>query len=370
MLILLLLAVVFLAYTNGANDNIKGVASLLGSRALSYRTALVWATLTTFAGSVTAIVLAQELLRRFTGNGLVPTTLGSTEPFLIAVAAAAGATVLFATLAGLPISTTHALTGAMVGAGWVAVGSQVNLAVLTSSFVLPLLLSPIAAAGAGALFYFGLHALRVKCGIGKELCVCIGDEEQIAGVAGQGPGALALSRGAITTLSVANTETCRERYTGALWLIGSNRIVDVLHVLSGGLVGFARGLNDTPKMAALLVLVPLGGTAPALIVVALAIAVGGLLNSRRVAATMSYRITKIGQGQGFAANVATGTLVTMASVFGLPMSTTHVSVGALFGIGVLTRQADLSVVRNIVLSWTATLPIGAVFAAAVYMLVS
>jgi PiT family inorganic phosphate transporter len=72
MTLLLLTAVCFLAYANGANDNFKGVASLFGSGTLRYRTAIAWATASTFAGSVAAILLAETLLKRFAGKGLVP----------------------------------------------------------------------------------------------------------------------------------------------------------------------------------------------------------------------------------------------------------------------------------------------------------
>ena len=75
MMILLLIAVCFLAYSNGANDNFKGVASLLGSKTTGYRTAISWATVCTFAGSVAAIFLAQSLLTKFSGKGLVPDSL-------------------------------------------------------------------------------------------------------------------------------------------------------------------------------------------------------------------------------------------------------------------------------------------------------
>ena len=115
---LLLLSVCFLAYSNGANDNFKGVASLFGSRTTGYPTAITWATVTTFAGSVAAIFLAQALLKKFSGKGLVPDALAGSDYFLLAVAAGAGATVILATFTGFPISTTHALMGAMVGSGW------------------------------------------------------------------------------------------------------------------------------------------------------------------------------------------------------------------------------------------------------------
>ncbi len=168
MTILLLLAVCFLAYSNGANDNFKGVASLFGSKTTGYRTAIGWATVCTFAGSVAAIFLAQSLLMKFSGKGLVPNSLVGSEYFLLAVAVGAGITVILATLTGFPISTTHALTGAMVGSGWVAVGSQVNLGVLGKAFFMPLLLSPLLAVALGALLYLMFRWSRLRLGITKE----------------------------------------------------------------------------------------------------------------------------------------------------------------------------------------------------------
>src|SRR6476659_7551061 len=144
-LIALLLAACFLAWSNGANDNFKGVASLYGCRAATYRTAITWATITTFAGSIASIFLAQALLKRFSGKGLVPDSFVSSEAFLLAVVVGAAVTVIAATRFGFPISTTHALTGAIVGCGLVAVGMGVNFAALGKGFVLPLLLSPVLA---------------------------------------------------------------------------------------------------------------------------------------------------------------------------------------------------------------------------------
>jgi PiT family inorganic phosphate transporter len=107
-----------------------------------------------------------------------------------------------------------------------------------------------------------------------------------------------------------------------------------------------------------------------LLAVAVAIAVGGLLNAKKVAETMSHKITGMNPGQGFSANLATALLVTTASVHGLPVSTTHVSVGALLGIGITTRQAKWKSVLGVLLSWVVTLPCAAVASALTYWLVS
>src|SRR5437867_1691744 len=138
MLALLLLAVLALAYANGANDNFKGVATLFGSGTCTYRTALAWATVTTLAGSLLALVLADGLVSAFKGKGLVPDAVTTQPTFLMAVACGAALTILVATYAGLPVSTTHALTGGLVGAGVFAAPGEVRFAALGQSFLLPL----------------------------------------------------------------------------------------------------------------------------------------------------------------------------------------------------------------------------------------
>ena len=370
MTILLFLAVCFLAYSNGANDNFKGVASLFGSKTVGYRTAILWATVSTFAGSVAAIFLAQSLLYRFSGKGLVPDVLTGSEPFLVAVALGAGGTVILATFTGFPVSTTHALMGAMVGGGWMAAGSQVHLAILVRAFLAPLLLSPLLAVALGAALYLAFRSLRLRLGVTKEWCICVGQEQQVVPMP-QPSSVLALEAAPpAVSACVGDRAECAERYAGRLWGIGLQQAMDMAHFLSAGVVSFARGLNDTPKMAALLLVLPALEERSSLVAVAIAVAAGGMLSARRVAETMSHKITGMNHGQGFSANLATGLLVTTASVFGLPVSTTHVSVGSLFGIGLTNRKADVRVVRNIVLSWFVTLPCAAVLGALVYWLTS
>lgn len=118
--VIVLIAVAGLAYANGANDNFKGVATLLGSGTTDYRRALAWATATTLLGSLTAASLARGLLRSFSGRGLVADALASDPRYVAAVALGAALTVLLATRIGMPVSTTHGLVGALVGAAWAA----------------------------------------------------------------------------------------------------------------------------------------------------------------------------------------------------------------------------------------------------------
>ncbi len=364
----LFLATCFLAYSNGANDNFKGVASLFGSRTCGYGTAISWATITTFAGSILSIILALTLLKKFSGKGIVPDQVAGSEYFLLAVAAGAGLTVILATLTGFPISTTHALTGAIIGCGLVAVGSQVNLAALGKGFVLPLLLSPVLAIAVAGLLYVIFHGIRVALGLKKEWCICLGEDERV--IAMPQPNSLLALRAAPlpSHLMVDAVEDCRERYGGNFLGFTSQQVVDAAHFLSAGTVSFARGLNDTPKIVALLLLWKALDIRWGFAAVAVTMAIGGLLNARKVAETMSKKITFMNHGQGFTANLTTAFLVALATVFGLPVSTTHVSVGSLFGIGLTTGEANYPMISAIVLSWLVTLPCAAILSGTTYWL--
>lgn len=364
-LVLLCGTVCFLAYANGANDNFKGVASLFGSGAASYRTALAWATLTTLAGSISALFLAQTLLIRFSGKGLVPDTLIHAPTFMLAVAGGAGSTVILATRLGFPVSTTHALLGAMAGAGLLVTGGDIGFAPLLKQFVLPLLLSPIMALLLAALLFRGVTAVRPSATAGDDgICLCL---EAVDDPAANAAGVVALNSPAFL---VDRRDDCRQNHAVPLVGIDTRRLMDALHFCSAGAVCFARGLNDTPKIAALLLLAP-GFDTPTIIgIVALAMMWGGLLHARPVAETMSHKITRIGHDQGLSANLTTAALVLFASNLGLPVSTTHVSVGALFGIGLAGGQANGGTIVSIVWSWLLTLPCAALCAVLIYSVTS
>ncbi len=366
--VLLFFATCFLAYSNGANDNFKGVASLFGSRTCNYRTAISWATVTTFGGSIMSIFLAPTLLKKFSGKGIVPDHFVGSEYFLLAVAIGAGLTVIIATLTGFPISTTHALTGAIIGCGFAAAGPHLTFSALGKGFVLPLLLSPVFAMAVAGLLYVFFHGARIALGLTKEWCVCIGEGERVIAVP-QPNSLLAVRAVSLPShLTVDEVENCRERYGGNFLGFTSQEVVDAAHFLSAGTVSFARGLNDTPKIVALLLLWKSLDIRWGFAAVAGTMAVGGLLNARKVAETMSKKITTMNHGQGFTANLTTAIFVVLASLFGLPVSTTHVSVGSLFGIGLTTGKANLGTINAIVLSWLITLPCAAGVGGAFYWL--
>jgi PiT family inorganic phosphate transporter len=206
-------AVLLLAYSNGANDNFKGVATLFGSHTCSYRTALAWATVTTLAGSLLALVVAHGLVETFKGKGLVPDSVTTQPAFLLAVSLGAALTVLVATKTGMPVSTTHALTGGLVGAGLLAAPGEVRLAALGTSFVLPLLFGPAVALLLTVVIYPLFRWTRRRSGVSSRPCLRVGATFEEVEV--RPDGTLALARTG-EVIAVGTAEDCVERYWSRL----------------------------------------------------------------------------------------------------------------------------------------------------------
>jgi PiT family inorganic phosphate transporter len=172
MIILLLLIIFWLAYNNGANDNFKGVATLYGSGLANYQRALQWATLSTVLGGVASLFLATSLVNSFSGKGLVPDSLLGTPSLLIAIGGGSTLTLMLANRLGLPVSTTHALTGGLVGITLVTRGT-IPTQVFLYKFLLPLLFSPILAILLASLFSKIIGYLAKTFTINKTNCLCV-----------------------------------------------------------------------------------------------------------------------------------------------------------------------------------------------------
>src|SRR2546427_4488528 len=236
---LLIAAGGLLSFADGANDNFKGVATLWGAGRTTYKRALAWATAFTFLGSLVVIWAGGGLAAKFSGAKLVGKEIYTQMPFLAAVALAAAGTVLLASRLGLPISTTHALTGALVGAGVTAAGfAHVKFAALASGVVLPLLFSPIVSLA----LTMAICPLIAKLATGRD-CVCV-DQPQSVVIAAPSTSATAVLI-APTAVRWAPATQCQ---TGVEAVRFS--ITDGVHWLSGAGISFARGLNDTPKKTA------------------------------------------------------------------------------------------------------------------------
>jgi inorganic phosphate transporter, PiT family len=323
MLFLLVATALFLAFSNGANDNFKGFATSWGSGTLSYRAGLILSNVATLAGGVASIIIADGLIKQFSGRGLVDDAVAASSAFSFAVAAGAGMTVMLATRFGFPISTTHALVGGLTGAGLIS-GSAMQWAALGNGFMLPLLVSPVLSASAAFCIYGGVRLLQ---------------RQLVPAYAGR-------------------AATSEYSETGS-----SNAALTGVHIASAVAICFARAVNDTPKLAALMLGAGILSSVHSALSATIAMVAGGWLLSRRVAETMSLKISDISPVQGTMANLVTAGLVLAASRFSLPVSTTHVSVGAIIGSGAAAGRLDLSTIRNVLLSWVVTLPLSAALAA-------
>ena len=357
-----LFAGLFLAFSNGANDNFKGVATLLGGKTASYKVALSWAAVTTLCGSIAAFFLANKLMVNFSGKGLVADSIVHMTAFTVSVAIAAAITVFLATKIGFPISTTHALIGALIGSGFVASPTGLNLDKLYTSFFLPLLVSPLMAIVGALILYPAFSFMRRKFGVTRDSCLCIGNSVLAEAPQGTAQGVLSatLNVDHLPQVSIGTKVTCEKRYVGHIWGFSAKSVLDYAHFLSAGLVSFARGLNDTPKIATVLLIGGTIGPMTSTGFVGLAIAIGGIMFVKKIAKTMSYDITEMNDGQGFTGNFVTSLIVIGASRFGLPVSTTHVSCGSLFGIGAVTKKAHWRSIGKIIMAWIITLPAAAI----------
>ena len=247
-------ATLFLAYNNYANDNFKGVATLYGSSTTTYKNALWLGTAATFAGCLASVFLADTLIKAFSGKGLVPNPVAESQNFLLAVAMGAGLTAILATRFGFQISTTHALTGALAGAGFVLAGPDLNLSAPGSAFFLPLLISPLLSVLLTMPVYKLASGVVKKLAIEKQSCICISPGEFVAVnyMTQLGTSAATCCGGSAPHISVGIAPECVSKYSGQVFGITAQSIVDSVHYLPAAALSFARGLSDTPKIAGLL----------------------------------------------------------------------------------------------------------------------
>lgn len=352
MSLVILLLTLALAAANGANDVSKGISTLFGSGVANYRRAVVWGTIWTAAGGLAAAFASQKLVATFNGASLLASGSGS-EPFILAVAAGAIGWLVVATRTGLPVSTTHSLIGALVGAAILEGGmGGVLWPAVMGKAAMPLLLSPLLSIALmlALLPLFGRVFQRAN-----RYCVCI--EEQ--------PSVALLPNGTAALQSSMVLTAGKECAVGSTVRVNA---IDSAHWISSGATSFFRGLNDTPKILALGAAAVTGLALPVTAMyglVAAAMAAGALIGGFRVTRTLARRVTPISAENGFASNLVTSALVGLGSFFSLPVSTTHVSTGSIFAIGLGrgSGQVCWNTVGEILLAWLVTLPASAVLAA-------
>lgn len=367
-----LILVLALAFANGTNDVSKAIATLVGSGVTNYRTAILWGTAWTILGALLAAGIASAMVQTFS-TGLIQSELAIPPAFGFAILIGAIAWVLVASRSGLPVSTTHALSGAIIGVGLTTFGTEGILwSPLMGKVVLPLLLSPALALVVSLLIH---PVVRMVGDRWEGACLCLMPEYR-AVVAVDACGVTrTLFQATGFGRPVAATPSHCDRANLAGLIFGP----DSIHWLSSGLASLARGTNDAPKIVAILLM---GGTAmawenplaqvSAFVGVAIAMGLGSFWGGLRVTQVLAEKVTPMNHLEGLSANVTTSSLVLISTTMGLPVSTTHVSSSAIVGIGLLKglRAVRWSTVRDMVLAWVVTLPASGLLAGLVYVLLS
>ena len=388
---------IYMAWAIGANDVANAMGTSVGSGALSIRGAVIVAGLLEFCGAYFAGSHVTDTVRK----GILDATVVSADPQLLMFgmlgALASAATLLLgATWFGLPVSTTHSIVGAIVGFGMVGLGVDAVvwtkvLEIVASWVTSPLIGGVVAflifnliralildredpiqqAKRWGPLFFFvvtfviglvtlfkGLKNLKLDFDLPQAMMLAA-----VLGIFGAFVGWVFLKR-----VKVGDRE-------GGSRFRDVERIFGVLQVMTACAVAFAHGSNDVANaigpLAAIVQIVQgveIGGTATVspwmLVVGGIGIVVGLATWGYRVMETVGRKITELTPSRGFAATLAASLTIVLASRLGIPVSTTHILVGSVLGVGLARGigALDLSVVGRILVSWVATLPISAVLA--------
>lgn len=366
MTIAIVLLVILLSSANGANDVPKGVATLAGAGVTRYRTAIVWGTFTTLAGCLCSLFLASKMADLFS-RGIVSAV--PTDSFALAVLCGSGAWILFATIVKLPVSSTHAVVGSLIGAGLLLAPSSVQFSALGTKVALPLLVSIVAA-------YAVSWALALIPERATPECICLERRDSSVVVVLPGSDTPTVAHGSpdpaapVVYNARAGTEVECAVHGGG---VGRLPILRVLHWATSGATSFARGLNDTPKLYAIgaFALVPAVLSGPGLLLlIAGTMAVGSLAGGFRVARRLGEGVIKMGHVEGFKANLTTSILVGVGANLGLPMSTTHVSTGAIAGAaGKDVTRLNKKTLRDFGIAWTVTPFVAGTVAATVYAVI-
>jgi PiT family inorganic phosphate transporter len=296
-------------YTNGFHDTANAIATMVSTRAMAPRVAVLYAALLNFAGAFISLKVAATVAKDFVDAS-------SVTPEIV-FGGLIGAIIwnLATWYFGLPSSSSHALIGGVVGAVLVASGTgAVNGDKLLSELLIPALIAPVLA--------FVVAGLAITVAY------------RIVGALSPGP----VTRG---------------------FRLGQ--------ILSGGLLSLAHGTNDAQKTMGIITLAliangNLGSDAgtPTWVIVAAAtaIAVGTYSGGWRIIRTVGTRIIKMDAAQGFAAQGSGAAVILAASHAGYPLSTTHVISGAVMGAGAAKRVSAVrwGVAGNMVGAWILTLP--------------
>ncbi|MFI9388120.1 anion permease [Kutzneria sp. NPDC052558] len=303
-------------FTNGFHDTANAMATSIATGALSPRVAVGVSAVFNLAGAFLSVQVAKTI-----SSGIVDETKINSA---IIFGGLVGAIVwnLLTWLLGLPSSSSHALFGGLIGATWIAAGSDaVHFGTVVEKVIVPALASPI-----------------------------------IAGV--------------VATLATWAAYKITERADKT----GRAKGFKAGQILSASMVSLAHGTNDAQKTMGVITLtliaagtLPAGANPPLLVILGsgLAISLGTFLGGWRIIRTLGKGLTEIETPQGFAAEASATATILASTQVGFALSTTHVATGAIVGSGVGKRLSEVrwGVAGRMALAWLFTLPAAAIVGA-------
>jgi PiT family inorganic phosphate transporter len=428
-LIIAVIAGLYMAWNIGANDVANAMGTPVGSGALTLRKAVILAGIFEFLG---AFFVGSNVAQTI-GKGIVPldafraqvVAVSTTHPAedappvlreappsvpkrdparerlavgMLAALLAAAVWLNIATFFGQPVSTTHAIIGAVVGFAMVSVGPQWIRWAKMGKIVASWVISPVLGGFMAYVIYRSIRrfVLRnrhpvlmakavVPIALGavvfilslsilyKGLHLNLGAWSAVPLAAGAGVLVLIIARAIIQYRTRNNRYRVSERYQVV------ERWFSRIQILTACYMAFAHGANDVANAIGPLAMAVHGfaGSAPSesaaiplwlLVLGGVGLVVGLGTYGYKVIEAVGKKITEITPTRGFSAEFATATTVLVCSKLGLPISTTLVLVGSVMGVGIARGFAaiDLRVIRRIFTSWVITIPVSAVFAAVFY----
>jgi PiT family inorganic phosphate transporter len=319
LLVLVILISLTFDFINGFHDTANAVATVIATRVLSPRAAIVMSAILNFSGALLWTHVASTIAK-----GVIEPKL-ATEPLILAAVLGAIAWNLITWFYGIPSSSSHALIGGLMGAGIATGGFSIVLwNDIFHKVLLPLVLSPIAG--------FVL--------------------------------ALMLMKTIIFFFSQSNPARVSTPFRR-------------MQIFSSAATSFAHGQNDGQKTMGIITLalfshklistdtVPLWVKLACATAMGLGTSAGGL----RIIHTVGHKIIRLEPVQGFAAETTGAAVIMTSSFLGMPVSTTHVMTGSVFGVGAATRLSAVrwKVAINMVAAWIITIPASGLVAAAFYL---
>jgi inorganic phosphate transporter, PiT family len=321
-LLIIFLALVFDFY-NGMNDAANAIATVVSTRVLTPIQAVLWAAFFNFfAAFVFGVSVAHTI-----GQGLVDVAIVDNFVIFSGLIGAIGLTAA-ATHFGLPISVSHSIIGGYGGAA-------------------------VAKAGIEAIIFAGYSKVLIFIFLAPILGFVI-----------------SLIFSAIT-----------------LWIVKDRTPHKVdkwfrkLQLVSAAVYSLSHGSNDAQKTIGIITVVLftnglLGDMfeVPYWVIITSysVIAAGTVTGGWKVIKTLGMRVTKLTPFGGFSAETSAGGTIIMATILGIPVSTTHTITGAIIGVGALRRFSAVrwGVARNILWAWVLTIPLSAIFSAATFLLIN